>query len=197
MKRLPVYLAMIFLTACAVPGPLPDDEYYRLPPVSAAVDPRPLTDGVIFVEQFFAEGIYRERSLLYSDDPEGLVLKRYHYHHWIVTPSRLIRDHFIDYLRAAREAAQVVSTADIPAQLSIYGRIRHFERRLTASGVTVVVGLEFRVNRASAESPLLLKAYNRSEELRDDSMTASVRAFARLLGDIYGELVEDIRARGG
>lgn len=197
MKRLLFYLTLVLLAACAGSGPAPDDHYYRLPPVSVAADPAPLTDGVIFVEQLLADGIYRERSLLYSKDAEGLELDRYHYHHWIDRPSYLIRDGLIDYLRSAHEAAQVVSIPDIPAQLSIYGRIRHFERRITASGVTVIVGLEFRVNRESQETPLLLKEYNRTEELRDDSMAASIKAFAHLLDSIYRELVEDIRAHGG
>ena len=193
MKRIPYYLIMILLAACASTGPAPDDHYYRLPPASAASGQAPLTEGTVFVEQLIADGIYRERSILYSSDSGGLELSRYHYQHWVDTPSRLIRDQLIDYLRTTHEASQVVSVVDVPAQLSIYGRIRHFERRVTSSGVTVVVALEFRVNSDTSESPVLLREYSRSEEIDDASIPASVTVFANLLDSIFGELVADIR----
>lgn len=197
MKRILYYILIALIAGCAGQGPAPEDHYYRLPPVSAGGDQAPLTDGVIFVERLLAEGVYRERSILYSGDPEAIELSRYHYQHWIDTPSRMIRDHLIDYLRASHQAGQIVFIADVPAHFSIYGRIRQFERRLTASGITIAVALEFRVTAGTGGTPLLLKQYSRTEEIGSDSMAASVNVFARLLGDIYGELVEDIRAQGG
>ena len=195
MKRILYCLIIIMsIAACSGPGPAPNDHYYRLPPVSADADQIPFMDGVVFVEQLIADGIYRERSIIYSEDPEGIELNRYHYHHWVDTPSRLIRDHFINYLRTSHFASQIVSVPEIPAQLSIYGRINQFERRITNSGVSVAVGLEFRVNTESSEIPVLLKEYSRIEKISDDSMSVSVNAFARLLGSIYAELIEDIRA---
>lgn len=197
MKRVLFYLAIsLVISACGSSSPAPEDHYYRLPALNADTGQAPLSDNVIFVEQLIAEGIYHERSIIYSDDADAIELNTYHYHHWMDNPSRLIRDHLIDYLRSAQLAKQVVSVPEIPATLSIFGRIRQFERRVTNSGVVIQVKLLFRVNNASSDTPLLLKDYSRSEKLHDDSISASVTVFANLLGDIYRELVEDIRNIG-
>ena len=193
MRSLYWFTIVLFLAGCAGQGPAPTDHYYRLPAVTAASSHEPLTEGVIFVEQLIADGIYRERAMLYAGDPPALELNQYHYQHWIDTPSRLIRDHMIDYLRAANSAPQVVYVADVPAELSIFGRIRQFERQSGKDGNTVAVNLEFRVNSKYSELPVLIKEYPRQVDLKDISMSGSVDAFASALTSIYDELIEDIR----
>ena len=198
MKRHLLCLAVVLIvTACSGPGPAPADHYYRLPPVSADADPVPLTEEGIFVERFIADGIYRERSIIYSEDPKTIELNRYHYHHWIDTPSRLLRDYLIDYLREVFPQTQVVFIPDVPVQYSIYGHIRQFERRISRSGVSIAVALEFTVRTPASAYPVLIREYRRTEDLGDASMSASVNAFARLLVSIYEELVADIRAQHG
>jgi ABC-type uncharacterized transport system auxiliary subunit len=192
-------LLPLLLGACAGGAPpAPDDHYYRLlpsqPPARAATPP---IAGTLKVEPVKAYGIYRERALLYARQthPEGLQQHRYHY--WIDTPTRLIRDQLVDYLRASGVAhrvagAQIAQHGDVRLKLTL----KQFERVIGADrGTSVRVALDA-VITDSRGHPLKITGYARELAAADASIPASVNALNLALRQIYGELLGDLRGLG-
>ena len=195
MKRLTLVATILALTAaCSGNPPVPEDRFYRLPVPTAAEGVSGLATGPIFVEQFIADGVHRERAIVYARNRASTELLQYHYQYWIDSPTRLVRDHLADYLRAGNAAGLVSSAPDVQAELSIFGRIRHFEFVEGSGGGEAVVGLEFRVDRLGHDTPLLIRVYEERSDSADDSMNGAVAAFGAALTRIYGRLVTDIRA---
>ncbi|MBI2993322.1 MAG: membrane integrity-associated transporter subunit PqiC [Gammaproteobacteria bacterium] len=187
-----ITLILAVLAACGGQSTVEEDHYYRLTGPQVAPPSRPLTDGTIFVEQFLADGIQRERALVYADSPATTELRQRHYHFWADSPSRLLRDQLVDYLRAASAGSRITDAPEVPADLSIYGKIRRLEQVLKSGSADVVVVLEFRVQKAGADAPVLLRQYERTQPAGNASVEAAVHAFAAALSEIYGQLVEDI-----
>ena len=128
-------LVSLLLVACASSPPVPDDHYYRLTTVHPEQsNASPKFKGVLKVDPVKAYGIYRERALLYSraEHPEELQQHRYHY--WIDTPSRLIRDQLVDFLRAS-QIAESVAGSQLPVQgdLKLKLSLKQFERVIDLS----------------------------------------------------------------
>jgi len=195
MKKLTVFATIAVLTAaCSGQPPVPEDHFYRLPAPATAESVSGLSAGAIFVEQFIADGVHRERAIVYAKHAASTELLQYHYQYWIDSPTRLVRDHLADYLRGGGAAELVSTSPDIPAELSIFGRIRQFEIVEGQGGGEVVVGLEFRVDRAGRTAPLLVKNYEERFVSGDDSMNGAVTAFGTALARIYAHLAADIRA---
>ncbi len=187
----------LLLGACAGAPPVPDDHYYRLltiqpPPQSESV----LIPGVLKVETIKAHGIYRERALLYSlqTQPEGLRQHRYHY--WIDTPTRLIREQLVDYLRASGVAGQVAGSqlaqrGDVRLKLTL----KSFERVVHNSESSVRVALEAVITDSKGR-PLGITRYTRELPAADASIPASVTAINLALKQIYAELLGNLRGLG-
>jgi ABC-type uncharacterized transport system auxiliary subunit len=195
-RPLLVLLLPLLLAACAGGGPVPEDHYYRLlappaPPALAA----PAIVGTLTVAPVETFGIYRERAILFtrSDDPADL--RQHYYHYWIDTPTRLIRDQLVDYLRKSG-IARTVSGAELGLRGDIRLRLmlKNFERILHPDGkVSVKVRLDAVITDA-ANRPLKIASHHRDEPAGDDTMPASVAAFDRALGDIYAEILKDLHA---
>jgi ABC-type uncharacterized transport system auxiliary subunit len=193
MKKLTVFATILVLAAACSGNPVPEDQFYRLPPASAE-GLSGLASGPIFVEQLIADGVHRERAVVYAKQAASTNLLQYHYRYWTDSPTRLIRDHLADYLRAGGAAELVSTSADVRAQLSIFGRIRQFEVVEGPGTGEAVVGLEFRVDHSDRDRPLLIKVYQERAAAADDSMNGAVTAFGTALTRIYGRLTADIRA---
>lgn len=194
MRRLYMLALLLGLGACSGQPPVPEDHYYRLPAPQATALAAPLVPGPIFVEQFIADGIYHERSIVYSPDGSSTDLLQHHYHFWAETPSVLLRDQLIDYLRAAGAAAVVVSSPDVVSDLSIYGSVRRFDRELHGGSATVAVTLDIRVETKGGDAPLLVRAYEQRVDASGDDVGASIAAYGEALTNIYGQLIADIAA---
>jgi ABC-type uncharacterized transport system auxiliary subunit len=187
-------LLPLLLAACAGGGPIPEDHYYRLLAAAAPQHMKaPAIAGTLKVEPIETFGIYRERAILFarSDDPADL--RQHNYHYWIDTPTRLIRDQLVDYLRASGIAGTVAG-----AQIGLRGDIRlrltlkNFERIIHTDGtVSVKVRLDAVITDAS-NRPLKIDSYRRDEPAEDGTMGASVAAFNRALSAIYGQLLQDL-----
>jgi ABC-type uncharacterized transport system auxiliary subunit len=189
-------LLPLLLTACATGEPIPEDQFYRLvAPAAPTRLAKPAIRGTLKVEPIKTFGIYQERPMLYtrSDDPAGL--KQLHYHYWIDTPTRLIRDQLVDFLRGSGIAGTVAgSQIGLKGDIRLRLELKNFERVIHPMGaVSVKVRLDAVITDAS-NRPLKITRYLREPKAADASIAASVLAFNQALGGIYGQLLQDLLA---
>lgn len=193
-RNLIIALPLLALGACGGQSTVPEDQFYRLPAPEVSATSATLTDGAIFVEQFLADGIQRERALVYTEASTPTKLLQRHYHFWTDSPARLLRDQLIDYLRAANAGRVITDSPEVPAELSIYGKISRLDQIVDSGSAMVDVVVDFRVQKAGSEAPVLVRQYERTQSLHDQSVEAAVTAFGAALSEIYAQLVSDMAA---
>ena len=112
---------LLTLTAClgAAP-PLPRDHFYRVA-VPASPNPAARFPGTISVAPIEADGLLRERPLLFSEG-NAHEIQQHDYHYWVEAPPRMLQTQLVDYLRASG-AADAVITPDLrlPADFEVTG----------------------------------------------------------------------------
>ncbi len=197
-RFLPLVLtAVLLLPACGAAPPVPEDQFYRLPPPQATEPNEPLV-GTLAVHRLVTDGLHNGRAILYSDESRPLRLKQYHYHHWVDIPPRLVQEHMIAYLREAGAAAMVVSQDPrTPAEYAITGKIQRFEQIKSEQETQVVVGLELQFRDESDGRPVLVREYRETVPAASGDLHEVVRAFGRALERIYGGFLQEIRGRVG
>lgn len=194
--RLPLLaIALAALSACSAPA-VPDQSYFRMPPVSIAADASSDTPIAlpIVVEPLRATGVYNDQSILYALAPDGSI-KAYHYQLWDESPSVLLQRRLIATLRT-RKASNLVADrlpAVVPA-LRIGGNIEQFERVQGPEGWSARVRLEMRVDADPQLPPQLLKTYAVEVPAESDTIQASVRAFARAVDQCLDAFWSDLAA---
>ena len=186
-------LLSALMSACAGTGPAPDDRYYRL----GEIEPQrvyrqaPLA-GVVQVEPFQGSALHAQRSLVYAEADRPLQLDRYHYHHWVEPPPRLLERHLREFLEQAGLAAEVVG-ADYPERpdYRIRAEIRRFEQLRSKHGQSVAVSLEFTVTRRGQAAPVLHRTFSaETGPVPDAGVYRSVESFREALQAVYGQLGE-------
>ena len=184
-------VVMFWVTACGDVPPVPTDHFYRLT-MPQGMEKQQIPDGVIYVGDFNAEGLYNERPLLYINDQEGRELRQHHYHFWVTSPAHLLHDYLIDYLRSASTASVVMSGPSAEGGMKISGKVLEFEYQTTGNS-TANVALELRLERHGEELPGILREYRVNEPINGDSMAEIIAAFNRATLSIYNQFVADIR----
>jgi cholesterol transport system auxiliary component len=186
-------LALAALLAGCGSAPVPDQAYYRLPP---AADVAPLAEPAfadpVLVDTFLADGLHDEQAILYATSGGGSV-KAYHYQLWNDPPPRMLQRRLIARLRAAGVTSGVVADR-VPSQVSVVrvsGLVDRFERQKTDTGWVAAVQVEMRVDVGSNELPVLLKTYQSLQPAENESIQATVRAFAAAVDDVFARFVED------
>lgn len=183
---------MLAAGGCAKAPPVPTDDFYRLPPPQAAQhEASPWTDGVIVVRVLRADGLHSDRALLYTDDAQGLMLKRYAYHLWVDPPPKMVQQQLAAYLRAIGAGRMVMTSIDAVPDLVVKGRIERFERQVQESGVTTHVELQLQLEDRRGK-PLLLKDYTADVPAADDGIMATVNAIDKGLNRIYAQFAGDV-----
>jgi ABC-type uncharacterized transport system auxiliary subunit len=190
------YIPLIpLLVACATTAPVPDDHYYRLlaswKPLPG--DSSPIT-ATLKVDPIKAYGIYRERALLYTLESHPEQLRQHRYHYWIDTPSQLIRDHLIEFLRSHRVAERVIgSQLAVTADLRLKLTLKQFERIVTPGAADRVRVALDAVIIDSDGKPVKIVSYQREKTAAGASISASVNAVTMSLNEIYSEIAQDLR----
>lgn len=192
MRRAGLLLALLWLGSCGTSAPVPEDHYYRLVLGAAPAEQR-LTTAPLTVTGFTAEGLYHDRALLYSNDPEHRQLQQHHYYYWYTSPPRLLREYLVQYLRHARVASTVLDDSGTGGSFSVTGKVLHFERH-AAAPAAVEVMLELQLMHPDRALPLILKQYHARVEVQGQDMGAIVAAFNTAVDGIYGEFVQDMAA---
>jgi ABC-type uncharacterized transport system auxiliary subunit len=195
--RIVIALSVILVFGgCVSQSTVPQDYFYRLPPAHPA-DPleTKLHTGIASVDQLDADGVYRERPLLYVDAQRPLEVLQYHYRHWIQIPSQLIQDNMVDYLREANIAGRVerYSSGRRPGLL-IKGRLQKFERRVEASRAVAVVEMEIEFRKNTPRGVLKnTKIYNSEMPAQGPTIHDTVTAFGNALQQIYDTMLGDLK----
>ena len=191
LKAIRAALLLATLTGClgAAP-PIPRDHYYRV-----AVEPTSGVEahfpGTISVAQIEAEGLLRERPLLFSSGG-GNEVQQHDYHYWTEAPPRMLQTQLVDYLRRNGVAESVI-TPDLrlPADFQVTGNIRRFERVLLGDATKVVAEIELAMTDVRRRRLVVVQSYGAEVAAQDDSVESSVRALDDALGQIFARFVTD------
>lgn len=191
--RILILSLVFFLGACGSQKPVPVDHFYRLPSIDAgSVDDVTLSDGVIYVANFQTDGLHLERAMVHTENSQGLELSQYHYKHWIDSPTRLIRDHLVMYLRAISAAPVIVTTVDPYPQLEVTGKIHRFDQVVGGGNSEVVVSLELRADEGG--KLVHLQDYTLTEPVNGDGVEDTVSAFNQALLSCFSQFVNEVKA---
>jgi len=197
MKRL-LFLTLLgpVLAGCLGSAPpVPRDHYYRLlVPMPAESGGALLLPGVLTVELLQADGLLRERPLLYSTAAEAAELQQHNYHYWNDVPPRLLQDQMVTYLRRSGVASLVVTPdTRVRAEYQISGKAKRFERLVGSGGSKVVVEIEFALLRLSDDALLVVDTYSAEEPAAGDSIEDSILALNRATARVFDAFLSDVR----
>ncbi len=207
------------LTACLGSAPpVPRDHYYRImvtPPKgaiasqTASIEDAPVLGwgilgqpgssaaildfpGVLVVAQLEAEGLLRERPLLYSATGSATEMQQHDYHYWMDPPTRMLQLELVDYLRASGLARSVVTPEmRIKADFEVNGRIKRLERLLGGGPTRVVVELELSMVARADNELIVVGSYIAGANAADDGIESSVLAFNEVLGQVFERFLAD------
>jgi ABC-type uncharacterized transport system auxiliary subunit len=190
-----VVVITLLLSACTTSPPVPDDHYYRLTTLQPEQTVNsPKLKGVLKVDSVKTYGIYRERALLFSRSEQPEELQQHRYHYWIDTPSRLIRDQLVDFLRSSKIADSVAGAQlPIPGDQKLKVSLKQFERVIGESEPQRVrVTLEVLLISSEGDQ-LMTGLYQREIPALDQTVSGSVRAFNQALNEIYRDILKDLQ----
>ncbi|MEC7875449.1 MAG: hypothetical protein VYC15_01440 [Pseudomonadota bacterium] len=190
MKRYILIPFLFILTSCVKQPPLPTDHYYRLPALQGINTDKEIIDSISVIN-FQADGLYRERAILYSENE--VEIKQYHYHHWVDSPNRLLQEYLAERLRLSNISKVVLTTFEGNSNLIIKGKIKAFEQKRLSSKNSAFVSIEFRVDRNNESQPILYKQYTQVVDSEDSSVTSAISAFGIAVNSIYGSFYNDLK----
>ncbi len=185
--------ASFLLAACAAP-PVPRDYFYRIDVAPLAGDARPMAfDGIVSIAPFEADGLLRERPILFTSTASPQELRQHDYFYWNDAPTRLLQQSLAVYLQDSGLAETVVTPAmRIRPDFEVIGKIRRFERILGKNSQRVIAKIELAVLRPGDEGLILVKTYVVERQAKDDSVAAAVDALGQALSEIYGSFTADV-----
>lgn len=193
-------VAAVGLAGCSLTQPAPPpDNYYRLDMNAATEAPAgPVLPGIVQVDNFTAGGLAAERPLVYSFADQPQLMRSYTYHLWTDSPTVILREALVSFLREA-EAGEEVVTPDLRMMpdFTIRGHISRLEQVLAGTpnrAHEAVVEMEFAVSRLDDNELLLLKTYKETEIPANDTPEAAVVAINEAVQRIYASFLDDLRA---
>ena len=190
MKRYILIPFLFILTSCVKQPPLPTDHYYRLPALQGINTDKEIIDSISVIN-FQADGLYRERAILYSENE--VEIKQYHYHHWVDSPNRLLQEYLAERLRLSNISKVVLTTFEGNSNLIIKGKIKAFEQKRLSSKNSAFVSIEFRADRNNESQPILYKQYTQVVDSEDSSVTSAISAFGIAVNSIYESFYNDLK----
>lgn len=188
--------AVLFLTACTAPSPLPDFRYYALPePTAVPAMAKPLFGFPVVIDYLRAEGVRGERPILYTSASDRIKLLQYHYQLWSEPPTTLVQQFLIRKLDGSRMAPLVTDQLSLRlAALRFTGDLLRFERVRIGEQWSAAVEVRLRALSSHGEMPLLDRAYRAEVPAADENLESSVAAFQQALDRIGDQLIDDLRA---
>ncbi len=199
MRLGPLALVLLGLSGCLGSAPpVPRDHYYRVlvaPPTQGA-DARPtpavMFPGVVSVAQLEADGLLRERPLLYSASGQAHEMQQHDYHYWMDPPPRMLQIQLVDYLRHSG-LAQAVITPELRLRpdYEVSGRIRRLERLLGGGPPRVIAEIELAMVESARKQLIVIETYAAEVPSADASVEASVLALNQALAEIFERFLAD------
>jgi len=195
MKRLalPLCLPLVLLGGCFNSAPpVPRDHYYRVLISATASNEVPMLHGILSVSPLEADGLLRERPLLYSMSDDSFDMQQHDYHYWVDPPPRMLQMQLIDYLRNSGLAATVI-TPDlrVKADYELSGRIKRLERLLGGGSPRVVAELELALVESATKRLILVRSYAAEVRSTDESVASSITAMNQALTNIFERFLID------
>jgi len=190
MKRYILIPFLFILTSCVKQPPLPTDHYYRLPTLQGINADEEIINSISVIT-FQADGLYRERAILYSENE--IEIKQYHYHHWVDSLNRLLQEHLVERLRLSGISKVVLTEFEGNSSLIIKGKIKAFEQRKSGNKNSAFISIEFRADKNNEGQPILFKQYTQVVDSEESSMTSVVNAFGVAVNNIYESFYNDLR----
>jgi len=195
MKRLHLlfWAPLLLLSGCLSSAPpVPRDHYYRVLVPAPARSDVPILKGVLAIAPLEADGLLRERPLIYSASGESYEMQQHDYHYWTDPPPRMLQIQLIDYLRRSGLAATVV-TPDlrIEADYVLSGRIKRLERLLGGGPTRVVAEIELALVERTSKRLILVRSYDAEVLSADESVAASITALNTALTRIFESFLTD------
>jgi len=175
--------------------PLPRDHYYRiLVPHQTGDRTSPVFAGVVSIPPLEADGLLRERPLLFSASGATHEMQQHDYHHWSDPPTRMLQGELASYLRQSRFGETVV-TSDIRIRpdFEVVGRIKRLERLMGNGSPRVAAELELALIHLADNRMLVIDTYSAERSSRSGSVEASVMALNQAVTEIFGRFLEDAR----
>ncbi len=177
--------------------PVPVDRFYRISIAAPVPIAAPQLPGTVLVARLDADGLMRERPVVYSADADGNALTQHEYDFWIEPPTRLLQAELVRYLRAAGVAQSIVTPElRVTSEFEVIGSIRRFERLIGRSAPRVAVSLELALVDRSGDQPRVVQTYAAEIACADDTVDGSVTAFNQAISAIFAEFLRDIRTSG-
>ena len=143
------------------------------------------------VEPFQADGLLRERPLLYSGSGASHEVQQHNYHYWTDAPPRMLQEQLVAYLRRSGIATSVV-TPDlrVRADYQVSGKIKRLERLLGGGPPRVFVEMELALVRLSDNSLVLVDSFTEQEPDSGDSVDSAIVALNRATGRLFDRFVK-------
>ena len=195
MKPTRLFLTAIFaafLVSCSQP-PVPQDNFYRLQvPAPATTLAKTPLDGTLEVARLLADGLTAGRPIVYSEAARPLEANEYHYHFWTDSPTVLLRDELVSYLRQAGVAKNVVTPEmRLEPDFVLTGKIKRLEQ-VRGNPSKVLVSLELALRDRREDRLLLVKTYDMEGETVGAGVAAAVGGLNSGLAQIYARFVADV-----
>lgn len=185
-------LVLVIVAGCAQPVSVPRDSFYRLGDVGNVTPAARSLDATVVVTRFLADGVLSERPVLYTLANSSRVLKQYSYHLWAESPSRMLQDAAVEYLRRARIATAVVTPEfRAAADYEIRGKIKRLEQ-IRGASPRAAVSLELGLYRVRDDRLLLLKTYDQEVALARDSVDEATTAMGEAVLAVFERFKNDI-----
>jgi ABC-type uncharacterized transport system auxiliary subunit len=189
-----VLAAALALSACGAAPPVPEDHFYRLQAVYAS-DPLPsrLLPGTIEVERFVADGLTSERAIVFSEAGKPNQVKAYHYHFWIKSPTVMLRDELVSFLRASKISDAVV-TPDMRVQAgyALTGKIKHLEQIRAKDQTRTLLEVEFGLRNPKNGKLLFLDSYRIENVAGGKGVATAVDSLNTALSIMYSDFLNDV-----
>ena len=193
MRSPVILIILIALTSCSSAPPVPTDRFYKLS-TPQIVNQSPVTEDIIYVGPFLAEGLYNERALLYTGDSGDTELQQHHYHFWVTSPPRLLQSQLVSYLRSVNSSSMITTEPGSGEKVSIFGRVKAFEKISSGEQARANVVLELRVQLQDKATPVLLKEYSILEDIKGNTVPDVVAAFDRAVMKVYSDFLGELQS---
>lgn len=185
------------LVACGgQPVSVPQEQFHRLTVASPAPGIKGrILDGTLQVQRFAADGVLQDRAIVYAVSTSPDVLYQHRYQLWTDTPSHMLQNVTVSYLRSAGIASQIVTPEHrVQPDYTLSGHIRRMEH-MVGEAPGVAVEIEFNLRRESDGRMLLLQDYRVAKVVSNDDVGLATRAISEAVTEILATLLEDISSK--
>jgi ABC-type uncharacterized transport system auxiliary subunit len=198
LRSMYILVVSLSLLACATSEPVPEDRFYQLKPVVPdKVFSSPVLAGGLEVDYTGADPLRSGRAVVYSEKARPLQLNRYHYAFWVDQPPRLVHGQLVQYLRASGISDRIDDGGRREtAQFRLKTHVLRFEQVRGGPEPEVVVELEASLEKLPEGTVLWTSVYRQRQTTGGDHMHATAESMQSALGQVFGELMQDLAAAG-